>query len=189
MIQEFINLNKTIAKEIIIDFKYPNVLNIIFLNYLNFNTKNFNYIKSKNTYIHKTVKKEGNVFIGDTCLIDKNTEIRHGAYIRNNNIIGKNCLIGHCTEVKNSILCDDVSIPHFNFIGDSILGYKVHLGAGAITANLRLDKKDIKIRYNNIVIDSKKQLLGCVIGDYTEIGCNVVINPGELINRYSKISK
>lgn len=126
---------------------------------------------------------ESYVYIKGPCIIGKNSQIRHGAYIRENVITGKNCIIGHSTEIKNSILLDDVSAAHFAYIGDSILGNRVNIGAGVKLANFRLDKNQIFFYLNLKKIKTNLLKLGSIIGDDTQIGCNTVLNPGAFLEK------
>ena len=121
------------------------------------------------------------------CIIDDNTEIRPGAYLRGNVIIGKNCVIGNSTEIKNSIIFDYAQIPHYNYVGDSILGYHSHLGAGVILSNLKNDKSDIVINNGNEKIETNLRKMGAIVGDNTDIGCNSVVFPGSIIGKNTSI--
>ncbi len=121
------------------------------------------------------------------CIIGENTEIRHCAYIRGSVIIGNDCVIGNSTEVKNSVIFDSVQVPHYNYIGDSILGYKAHLGAGAITPNVKSDKTAVSINYGKAKTVTERKKLGAIIGDGAEIGCNTVLNPGTVIGKYARV--
>ena len=133
-------------------------------------------------WIHKTVNLSDSAFIKGPCIIGKGSEIRHNAFIRGCALIGENCVIGNSTEIKNSILFDKVQVPHFNYIGDSILGYKVHFGAGAITSNVKSDKSLVTVKgVSEIKTNLRK--FGSLVGDNTEIGCNAVLNPGTIIGR------
>jgi len=129
----------------------------------------------KGTRIADTACIKGPVIIGNDC------DIRHCAYVRDNVIIGSNAVIGNSTEVKNSIIFDNASCPHFNYIGDSIMGYKSHLGAGAVLSNVKLIDKRINIYINDQIIDTGLKKFGSLIGDYSEIGSNSVLNPGSII--------
>lgn len=183
MIKNIINLNKTITKEYFNIYKYPwDVIN-------NLNTIINEIDKSKYTEINPNIWIGKNVTIANTatiigpCIIDDNTEIKHCAYIRENVIIGKNCTIGNSTEIKSSILLDEVTIPHFNYIGNSILGNKSHFGAGAITSNLKSDKSNINITINDKIYKTTCRKFGAIIGDNVEIGCNSVLTPGSVIGK------
>ncbi len=121
--------------------------------------------------------------IGSPCIIDENAEIRHCAFIRGSAVIGKKAVIGNSTELKNCILFDEVQVPHFNYIGDSILGYKSHLGAGAITSNVKSDKSLVTVKCNDGIIETGLKKLGALVGDFTEVGCNSVLNPGTVLGQ------
>lgn len=130
-------------------------------------------------WVHKSAKIATSAYICAPCIIGEYTEIRHSAYVRGSVLIGKNCVIGNSTELKNCILFDGVQVPHFNYIGDSILGFCAHLGAGAIISNVKCDKSEIKV--NGISTGLKK--LGAIIGDGVEVGCNSVLNPATVIGK------
>lgn len=139
--------------------------------------------KGANVWISRTARVAPTASITGPCIIDADTEIRHCAFIRGNAIIGKKCVIGNSTEVKNSIIFDEVQIPHYNYVGDSILGFRSHLGAGAITSNVKNDKSNVEVNFALGRMDTKLRKFGAVIGDYTQVGCNTVLNPGTIIGR------
>ncbi len=138
-------------------------------------------------WIHKQAKIAPTAFIGAPCIIGKGTEVRHCAFIRGSALIGEGCVIGNSTEVKNSIIFDGVQIPHYNYAGDSILGYKSHLGAGAVTSNVKSDKGPVTIKNGGEIIETGLKKLGAMIGDGVEIGCSCVLNPGTVIGRNTNI--
>ena len=139
-----------------------------------------------NIWISKTVNIPKTATINGPCIIDHNAEIRTGAFIRGNVIIGKNSVLGNSCEAKNSILYDNVQVPHFNYIGDSILGNYAHMGAGSITSNIKSDKTNVVIKgKNNLETNLRK--VGAFLGDYVEIGCNSVLNPGTIIGTKSTV--
>lgn len=138
---------------------------------------------SENVWIAKSVKIFSSAYISPPCIIDECSEIRHCAFIRGGAIIGKNCVVGNSTELKNCIIFDSVQIPHFNYVGDSILGYHSHLGAGAITSNVKSDKSLVSVRKNNSIIETGLKKFGAMVGDYSEIGCNSVLCPGTVIGK------
>ena len=147
--------------------------------------------------LHEYNKIGDSIWIARTAVIDDSAEIippaiicdgavlRHGAYIRGNVIIGCGCTIGNASEIKNSIIFDGAQIPHFNYIGDSVMGYKTHVGAGVIASNVRIDKKSVVIHYENAALDTKMKKMGAVIGDFAEVGCNSVLCPGTILGRRS----
>lgn len=132
--------------------------------------------------VHKTARLSDTAYVKGPCIIGKGTEIRHGAFIRGSVLIGEDCVIGNSTEIKNSVLFDKVQVPHFNYVGDSILGYKVHFGAGAITSNVKSDKSLITVKGVS-EIKTKLRKFGALVGDKSEIGCNTVLNPGTVIGK------
>lgn len=185
-IEKLYNLNETIAKDYLLNYDVPwkvlpNIKNII----LEIGkTISDDYIKiDENIWISKTAYIEKTVLIKGPCIIGHNSEIRHCAYIRENVLIGNNCIVGNSVELKNVILFNDVSIPHYNYVGDSILGYKVHMGALSITSNVKGNKSLVKI--NNIDTGLKK--VGAFLGDYAEIGCSCVLNPGTIIGKNTQV--
>lgn len=180
--ESLLNLDKTITKELFENVEHPwEVLPKINEFILNIKLdENYNVIND-NIYIHKTAKVESSALIKGPTIIGANTEIRHCAFIRGNVIIGENCVIGNSTEVKNSIIFDNAECPHFNYIGDSILGYHAHTGAGVILANLKNDKTNIVIKDNDEVIETNLRKIGAILGDNTNIGCNSVVFPGTII--------
>ena len=121
------------------------------------------------------------------CIIGKNTEVRPGAFIRGSAIIGDNCVVGNSTEIKNVILFNNVQVPHYNYVGDSILGYKAHMGAGSITSNVKADKLNVVIKENGNEIITNRKKVGAFLGDFAEIGCNSVLNPGTVIGKNSNV--
>ena len=138
-------------------------------------------------WAHNSVKIAPSAHVDAPCIIGEGTEIRQGAFIRGSALIGKNCVVGNSTEVKNAILFDNVQAPHYNYVGDSILGYKSHLGAGAITSNVKGDKTPVVISYGEKRIQTLLKKVGAFLGDYVEVGCNSVLNPGSIIGRNTQI--
>jgi NDP-sugar pyrophosphorylase family protein len=146
----------------------------------------YNLIK-ENVWVHKTAKVFNSVYLDGPLIICEGAEIRHSAYIIGSVVVGKNAVVGNSSEIKNSILFDSTQVPHFNYIGDSILGYKAHMGAGAVTSNLKSDKSLVVI--NNGCTDIKTNLkkVGAFLGDFVEVGCNSVLNPGTVVGKNSNI--
>lgn len=137
--------------------------------------------------ISKSATVAPNATICGPTVIGAGTEIRPGAYIRGGVIVGKNCVVGNSCEIKNSILFDNVQVPHFNYIGDSILGYRAHTGAGAITSNVKSDKTPVRVKTADGYIETHLKKFGAMIGDGVEVGCNSVLNPGTVIGKNSNI--
>lgn len=173
---------KSIADSYIKKYKYPfevlpNISDIIMDIGKNLDD---NYEKiGDNIWIEKRVKLPAFYTIIGPCIIDSDAEIRPSAFIRGNVIIGKGSVLGNSCEVKNSIIYDNVEVPHFNYVGDSILGYKSHMGAGSITSNLKSTKTNVVIND----IETKLRKVGAFLGDYAEVGCNAVLNPGTVVGR------
>lgn len=125
--------------------------------------------------------------IGGPCIIDHGAEVRHCAFIRGSAIVGKSCVVGNSVELKNAVLFDNVQVPHFNYVGDSVLGYKSHMGAGAVTSNVKSDKSNVVIRDPEGAIATNRKKVGAMLGDYVEVGCNSVLNPGTVIGRGTSV--
>lgn len=137
---------------------------------------------SENVWIHKSAKIAPTAYLGAPCIIGAGTEVRHCAFIRGSALIGKCCVVGNSTELKNVILFDGVQVPHYNYVGDSILGHKSHMGAGSITSNVKSDKTPVEVK-GTCVIPTGLKKFGAMLGDYVEIGCNSVLNPGTVIGK------
>ena len=142
---------------------------------------------SENVWIAKDAKIYPNNYISGPCIIGHATEVRPGAFIRGSALVGDNCVVGNSTELKNVILFDNVQVPHYNYVGDSILGYKSHMGAGSITSNVKSDKKLIVVKCGEERIETGMKKIGAMLGDRVEVGCNSVLNPGTIIGRDSNI--
>ncbi len=137
-------------------------------------------------WVHKTAKIAPTAYLGAPCIIGANTEVRHCAFIRGSALVGENCVVGNSVELKNVILFDGVQVPHYNYVGDSILGYKAHMGAGSITSNVRADRKPVVI-HTEPSVDTGRKKVGAMLGDFAEIGCNAVLNPGVIVGRHSNV--
>ena len=147
---------------------------------------------SENVWIAKSAKVFPSAYIGSPCIIDENAEVRHCAFIRGSAIVGKNSVVGNSTELKNVILFDNVQVPHYNYVGDSILGYRSHMGAGSITSNVKSDKTLVFVKpsCNDIIgedIETGLKKFGAMLGDFVEVGCNSVLNPGTVIGKNTNI--
>ncbi|MDD3693040.1 MAG: UDP-N-acetylglucosamine pyrophosphorylase [Oscillospiraceae bacterium] len=138
-------------------------------------------------WIHKTAVVAESAFIGENVIIGEGAEIRHCAFIRNSAVVGKGAVVGNSTELKNVILFDCVQVPHYNYIGDSILGYKAHMGAGAVTSNVKSDKTPVTVTFNNTKVPTGLKKFGAILGDEVEIGCGSVLNPGSIIGKYTHV--
>ena len=142
---------------------------------------------SDQVWVHKTAKVFPTAYLGAPCIIGANTEVRHGAFIRGSALVGADCVVGNSVELKNVILFDHVQVPHYNYVGDSILGYFSHMGAGSITSNVRSDKHLVKVHAPEGDIETGIKKFGAMLGDYVECGCNSVCNPGTVIGRHSNV--
>ena len=137
-------------------------------------------------WVHKTAAVAPTAFLGAPCIIGANTEVRHCAFVRGSALVGENCVVGNSVELKNVILFDNVQVPHYNYVGDSILGYKAHMGAGSITSNVKADKKPVVI-HGEQAFPTEQKKVGAMLGDFAEVGCNSVLNPGTVIGRHSNV--
>lgn len=138
-------------------------------------------------WVHKTAKIAPTAYLGAPCVIGAGTEVRHCAFIRGSALIGENCVVGNSAEVKNAVLFNGAQTPHFNYVGDSVLGYKAHLGAGAVTSNVKSDKSPVTVKNGSEKIETGLKKMGAMVGDFAEIGCNAVLNPGTVIGRNATV--
>ena len=142
---------------------------------------------SENVWVHKTAKVFPTAYLGAPCIIGPKTEVRHCAFIRGSALVGADCVVGNSVELKNVILFDHVQTPHYNYVGDSILGYYSHMGAGSITSNVKSDKKLVIVHNGTENIETGLKKFGAMVGDHVEVGCNSVLNPGTVIGRDSNV--
>lgn len=140
-----------------------------------------------NVWVHKTAVIAPTAYLGAPCIIGANTEVRHCAFIRGSALVGENCVVGNSVELKNVILFDNVQVPHYNYVGDSILGYKSHMGAGSVTSNVKSDKTLVVVKNGEEQIPTGLKKFGAMLGDFVEVGCNSVLNPGTVIGRHTNI--
>ena len=138
---------------------------------------------SENVWVHKDAKVFPSAYLGAPCIIGAGTEVRHCAFVRGSALVGENCVVGNSVELKNVILFDNVQTPHYNYVGDSILGYKSHMGAGSITSNVKSDKSLVVIKNGDEKIETGIKKVGAMLGDNVEVGCNSVLNPGTVLGR------
>lgn len=138
-------------------------------------------------WIHKTAKVAPSAFLGDWVIIGPETEVRHCAFIRGSALVGAGAVVGNSTELKNVILFDNVQVPHYNYVGDSILGYKSHMGAGSITSNVKSDKLLVVVKDGAEQVETGRKKVGAMLGDRVEVGCNSVLNPGTVIGPDSNV--
>lgn len=143
--------------------------------------------QGENVWIARSANVHSNATIIGPCIIDEAADVRTGAFIRGNVLIGKHAVVGNSTELKNVILFDGVQVPHYNYVGDSILGHRAHMGAGAITSNVKSDKTLVVIRNGDEHAETGLKKCGAMLGDYVEVGCNSVLNPGTVIGKHSQV--
>ncbi len=190
-IQNLYNLSQTIASSLFKDVTYPwEVLPKIkdFIITLGNTLAPDVYEKrGENIWIAKSAKIAPTAYISGPVIIGEETEIRHCAFIRGNAIIGNNCVVGNSTELKNVVLFNNVQVPHYNYVGDSILGYRSHMGAGSITSNVKSDKTLVIVKNQVESIETGLKKFGAMLGDNVEVGCNSVLNPGTVIGKNSNI--
>lgn len=191
-INDLYDLEHTLAKDYLSNYEYPWLALkgikdfIIELG----QTLGDDYQEVKeHVWIHQDAKVFDSAYIGAPCIIGARTEVRHGAFIRGSALVGEDCVVGNSVELKNVIIFDSVQVPHYNYVGDSILGYKSHMGAGSITSNVKSDKTlvVVKDRIHDESIETGLKKMGAMLGDYVEVGCNSVLNPGTVIGRHSNI--
>lgn len=191
-ISELYDLTHTLAADYLKQFTYPWEVLADLKDYIislgnQLNAEEYDEV-SEHVWVHRTAKVMQTAYLGAPCIIGAETEVRHCAFIRGSALIGENCVVGNSVELKNVILFDCVQVPHYNYVGDSILGYKSHMGAGSITSNVKSDKTLVVVRTvekQNIYTGLKK--FGAMLGDYVEVGCNSVLNPGTVVGRNTNI--
>lgn len=184
---ELYSLEHTIAGELLAKTEYPwEALSMIgdFIVKLGETLSEEEYYRQQeNVWIARTAQIAPTAYINGPCIICGGTQIRHCAFIRGNAIVGKDCVVGNSVELKNCILFDNAQVPHFNYVGDSILGWRAHMGAGAVTSNVKNDKQPVRVRASSFEIETKLKKFGAMIGDMVEVGCNSVLNPGTVIGK------
>ncbi len=143
--------------------------------------------RAPQVWVHKTATVFPTAYLGAPCIIGPRTEVRHGAFVRGSALVGADCVVGNSVELKNVILFDHVQVPHYNYVGDSILGYYSHMGAGSITSNVKSDKTLVTVRDGQTRVETGRKKFGAILGDHVEVGCNSVLNPGTVIGRGTNI--
>ncbi len=189
--KDLFSLDKTLAGEYLARFNFPwFVLDSVgeIIKKIGRDLPESDYTQTaENVWVHKSATVSDSASVNGPAIVGEGTEVRQGAFIRGSALIGKNCVVGNSTEIKNSILFDGVQVPHYNYVGDSILGYKAHLGAGAITSNVKSDKTYVRVYCEGEKIETGLRKFGAIIGDFAEIGCNSVLNPGTVIGKNSTV--
>ena len=190
-VSELLDLSHTLAGDYLAQFEYPwQALDGIkdFILALGPTLPAGEYDQpAPNVWVHKTAKVFPSAYLGAPCIIGPETEVRHCAFIRGSALVGANCVVGNSVELKNVILFDNVQTPHYNYVGDSILGYKSHMGAGSITSNVKSDKTLVVVKNGVERIETGRKKFGAILGDHVEVGCNSVLNPGTVIGRNTSV--
>ena len=188
-IENLYDLSHTLAADYLKGFTYPwealKGIKELFVSLGNSLGEDYTQV-SPQVWVHKTAKVAPTAYLGAPCIIGSETEVRHCAFIRGSALVGEGCVVGNSVELKNVILFDKVQVPHYNYVGDSILGYKAHMGAGSITSNVKSDKSLVVI-HGDAQIETGIKKVGAMLGDRVEIGCNSVLNPGTIIGRDSNV--
>ena len=189
MISELYDLSHTLAADYLGGFTYPwealKGIKDMILTLGETLGENYTQI-SPQVWVHNTAQVAPTAYLGAPCIIGAGTEVRHCAFIRGSALVGENCVVGNSVELKNVILFDNVQVPHYNYVGDSVLGYKAHMGAGSITSNVKSDKTLVVI-HGEMNMPTGQKKVGAMLGDYVEVGCNSVLNPGTVIGRNSSV--
>lgn len=190
-IRNLFDLSHTLAADYLAGFTYPwEALKGIsgFILELGSRLDPAEYVQvSPQVWVHHTASVAPTAYLGSPCIIGPNTEVRHCAFVRGSALVGAHCVVGNSVELKNVILFDQVQVPHYNYVGDSILGYKSHMGAGSITSNIKSDRTPVEIKSPDGVLPTGLKKIGAMLGDYVEVGCNSVLNPGTVIGRNTNI--
>ena len=188
-IKDLFDLDHTIAKDYLAQFTYPwEALAGIkdFILSVGPTLEGYDEV-SPQVWVHKTATVAPTAYLGSPCLIGPETEVRHCAFIRGSALVGAGCVVGNSVELKNVILFDGVQTPHYNYVGDSILGYKSHMGAGSITSNVKSDKLLVVVKDGAEQVETGRKKVGAMLGDRVEVGCNSVLNPGTVIGPDSNV--
>lgn len=187
---DLLDLDHTLAKGYLAQFEYPwSALTGIKDMIISLGKTLGNDYKEvkENVWIHETATVFESAYINGPCIIGKNTEVRHCAFIRGSALVGDNCVIGNSVELKNVVIFDNTQVPHYNYVGDSILGYHAHMGAGSITSNVKSDKQLVVVHNGTEQIETGIKKFGAILGNYVEVGCNSVLNPGTVVGCNSNI--
>ena len=190
-INELLDLNKTIAARLFDGKTYPWEVLVGIKNFIlelgpSLDSTQYSH-PSEGVWIAKDAEIFPSAYIGSPCIIDHGAEIRHCAFIRGSAIVGKGAVVGNSVELKNVVLFDEVQVPHYNYVGDSVLGYKAHMGAGSITSNVKSDKTLVTVKEPGKPMETGRKKFGAILGDNVEVGCNSVLNPGTVVCRRSNI--
>ena len=189
-VKDLYDLSHTMAGAYLEEFTYPwealkGIKDMILALGENLDPQEYEQINAQ-VWVHKSAKIAPTAYLGAPCIIGAGTEVRHCAFIRGAVLVGDDCVVGNSVELKNVILFDNVQVPHYNYVGDSILGYKAHMGAGALTSNVKSDKSLVVVHIGEGIPTGLKKF-GAMVGDFVEVGCNSVLNPGTVIGRNSNV--
>ena len=189
-IKDLYDLDHTLAKDYLSQFTYPwEALKGIkdFILQLGPTLGEDYEEREEHVWVHKTAKVFPTAYLGAPCIIGPETEVRHCAFIRSAALVGAGCVVGNSTELKNVIMFDSAKAPHYNYVGDTIMGFHSHMGAGAVTSNLKADNKNVVIRSAEEEMETGTRKIGALLGDYADVGCNAVCNPGTVIGRHTNV--
>ena len=190
-INDLYDLDHTLAKDYLSQFIYPwealkGIKEFILQLGPTLDPEEYEEV-SENVWVHKTAKVFPSAYLGAPCIIGPNTEVRHCAFVRGSALVGADCVVGNSVELKNVILFEHVQTPHYNYVGDSILGFHAHMGAGAVTSNVKADNKNVIIKNGTEWMETGTRKVGAMLGDYADMGCNSVANPGTVIGRHTTV--
>ena len=189
-ITDLLDLSHTMAGDYLRQFQYPwealdGIKDLILSLGAGLSPEEYDQ-PQEHVWVHKSAIVAPTAYLGTPCIIGPETEVRHGAFIRGSALVGAHCVVGNSVELKNVILFDNVQTPHYNYVGDSILGYKSHMGAGSITSNVKSDKTLVVVKGEENMETGRKKM-GAILGDFVEVGCNSVLNPGTVLGRRSSV--
>lgn len=190
-INDLYDLDHTLAKDYLSQFTYPwealkGIKEFILQLGPTLDPEEYEEV-SENVWVHKTATVFPSAYLGAPCIIGPETEVRQCAFIRGSALVGYKCVVGNSVELKNVILFDNVQVPHYNYVGDSILGFHAHMGAGAVTSNVKADNKNVIIKNGTEWMETGTRKVGAMLGDYADMGCNSVANPGTVLGRHTTV--
>lgn len=190
-VSELYSLEETIAAELLAGVKYPwealSGIHDFIIELGNRLSEDIYEKRGEDVWVARSARVAPTACLNGPLIVDENAEIRHCAFIRGNAIVGKGAVVGNSTELKNVILFNKVQVPHYNYVGDSILGFRSHMGAGAVTSNVKSDKTLVTVKGDNLFIETGLKKMGAMLGDNVEVGCNSVLNPGTVVGRNTNI--
>ena len=188
---DLLDLSHTLAEDYLRQFPYPwealpGITDLILHLGPQLNPDEYEE-RAPKIWVHKTARVAPTAYLGEACIIGPDTQVRHCAFVRGSALVGTNCVVGNSVELKNVILFDGVQTPHYNYVGDSILGFKSHMGAGSITSNVKSDKTLVTVRNEGERLETGRKKFGAILGDHVEVGCNSVLNPGSVLGRNASV--